>query len=223
MKVILISAGVVSLAMALRFSVPAAVNGIPAIWSVVLSWLKPPYLYIIINGIIITIAASSRFHQSHSSEPPAARSEHLISVKSPTPSNFASLTDMNMNAIVEEPTAAEVVVSEIEDSVVELKPVMVNGSKVDNETEEEEVEEEMLVSAEAEGEAEDVFIDSTFTYNSLPQEMNSPEFQLEFLLPVREKPLATSRFAHRKPIRSNPEGKFITEKLQIYFFKICRI
>ncbi|KAI3456326.1 hypothetical protein Pfo_012989 [Paulownia fortunei] len=198
MKVLLISVGVVSLAMGLRFSVPIAVNEIPAMWSIILSWLKPPYLYIIINGIIITIAVSSRFHQSQS-EPPAVRSEHLISVKTPPPSSFALLSAQpDISTVVEEPAAAEVVVTEFEDSVVELKPVMVNGSKVDFET-----EEDIVVEAEA----GDVFVDSTLTYNNtLPQEIISPEFELESLLPVREKPLVSSRFGHRKPNRTSPEG-----------------
>ncbi|KAL3851279.1 hypothetical protein ACJIZ3_013161 [Penstemon smallii] len=76
MKVFLvISAGVV-----IKISVPLNlnVNEIPKIWSVILSWLKPPYLYIIINAIIITIAAASRFHQSD---------QHLISIKDPPPSD----------------------------------------------------------------------------------------------------------------------------------------
>ncbi|KAK6149856.1 hypothetical protein DH2020_017381 [Rehmannia glutinosa] len=202
MKVLLISAGVVSLAMGLRFSVPIAVNGIPAMWSVIMSWLKPPYLYIIINGIIITIAASSRFHQSQS-EPPTVRSEHLISVKTPPTSSFESISSPpDVRTFVADPMAAEeIVVSEFEDTVVELKPVTVNGSEVDVETEEE--------IAAVEDEAGDVFVDSTFKFNNtLPQEIISPDhqLQLESLFPVREKPLVTSRFAHRKPNRTNPEG-----------------
>ncbi|PIN10826.1 hypothetical protein CDL12_16573 [Handroanthus impetiginosus] len=195
-KMLLISAGVVSLAMGLKFWVPIAVNGIPGMWSHFVSWLKPPYLYIIMNGIIITIAASSRF-QHGQSKPAAARSEHLISVKTPPPSSFASLSSQrDINTVVEESTAtAEVVVPEIEDPVVELTPVVVNGSKVNIETED--------VVAETEG--EDVPADSTFAYNTLPQERISAELQFESLLPVREKPLVSSRFGHRKPNRTIPE------------------
>ncbi|KAL0398656.1 UNVERIFIED_CONTAM: hypothetical protein Sradi_2208900 [Sesamum radiatum] len=198
-----------------------AVNGIPAMWSIILSWMKPPYLYIIINGIIITIAASTRFHQSQP-EQPAARSEHLISVKTPPPSTFASFSaQMDIMSVVQQPTAAaeaEVVVSEVEDAVVELKPVMVNGSKIDVDIK---TEEEIIV-VETQAEAEDVFVDSTSsTYNTLPQKIISQELQVESLLPAREKPLfpvrekpllpvrekppASSRFGHRRPIRNSPE------------------
>ncbi|KAK6932491.1 protein of unknown function DUF4408 [Dillenia turbinata] len=67
LKVVLISSGVAFLALLLKLSIPAildfAVYSVPIIWTSFLSWLKPPYLYVIINGIIITIAASSRFHR----------------------------------------------------------------------------------------------------------------------------------------------------------------
>ncbi|GFQ06351.1 hypothetical protein PHJA_002779100 [Phtheirospermum japonicum] len=88
------------------------------------------------------------------------------------------------------------------DAVVELRPVTVNGSPVDIEP-----EEETVIEAE---EDRDVFVDSTFEYNNITppaaEEMISPEIQLESLFPVREKPLVTSRFGHRKPNRTNPEG-----------------
>ncbi|KAL0353146.1 UNVERIFIED_CONTAM: hypothetical protein Sangu_0895900 [Sesamum angustifolium] len=203
-KVLLISAGVVALAMGLKFSVPVAVNGIPAMWSIILSWMKPPYLYIIINGIIITIAASSRFHQSQS-EQPAARSEHLISVKTPPPSTFASFSaQMDIMSVVQQSTAAvdaEVVVSEVEDdTVVELKPVMVNGSKIDVDIK---TEEEIVVTTQVE--AEDMFVHSTTsTYNTLPQKIISQELQVESLLPVREKPLSPVREKPLFPVREKP-------------------
>lgn len=41
-----------------------SVSRAPVIWSSFVSWLKPPYLYIIINAIIIIIAASSRLYQN---------------------------------------------------------------------------------------------------------------------------------------------------------------
>nr|GEW42998.1 CFE protein [Tanacetum cinerariifolium] len=41
-----------------------AVTDLPVIWSVIISWLKPPYLYVIINVIIFIIAASTRFQHN---------------------------------------------------------------------------------------------------------------------------------------------------------------
>ncbi|KAL1537480.1 hypothetical protein AAHA92_29988 [Salvia divinorum] len=188
MKTILISAGVLSAAMALKLSIPVAVDGVPAVWSVALSWMKPPYLYIIINGIIITIAASSRFHQSQA-EPAAARSDHLISVVTPPAEIFQPILPP---ANVDAAEAAE-------EEVVDLKPVVVNGSKVDFATE---VDDLRVICAEA----EDAFDESALPYTPPTRSNSTPEVQFESLFPAREKPLASSRFVHRKPCRTPPEG-----------------
>ncbi|KAE8673506.1 Tetratricopeptide repeat-like superfamily protein [Hibiscus syriacus] len=70
LKVLFISIGVLTVALGLKVSVPLvlefSVSQAPLLWSAFRSWLKPPYLYVIVNGIIITIAASSRFHQNNS-------------------------------------------------------------------------------------------------------------------------------------------------------------
>lgn len=39
------------------------VSQVPLIWTLVASWLKPPYLYLVINCIIITIFASSKLQK----------------------------------------------------------------------------------------------------------------------------------------------------------------
>ncbi|KAM7265174.1 hypothetical protein ACFE04_002857 [Oxalis oulophora] len=73
MKLVLISTGVLSVVFAVKNSVPLVVDfsttQAPAIWSGFCSWLKPPFLYVIINGIIISIAASSRFYNTNQSSP----------------------------------------------------------------------------------------------------------------------------------------------------------
>lgn len=108
--------------------------------------------------------------------------------------------DMDRNRIVDVKPIHVVYESEDMERIVELKPVMVNGLEVEVETEEDMV---------AENEGGDVFDESPLRYNLSKQEMVSisPEIrQLESLFPVREKPLVTSRFGHRKPMRSNPEA-----------------
>ncbi|XP_044496489.1 uncharacterized protein LOC123218901 [Mangifera indica] len=64
-KVTLMSAGVLTFALFCKVSVPMimdfSASKTPVLWSSFLSWLKPPYLYIIINCIIVGIVASSRF------------------------------------------------------------------------------------------------------------------------------------------------------------------
>ncbi|KAL2473307.1 hypothetical protein Fot_49043 [Forsythia ovata] len=110
-------------------------------------------------------------------------------MKTPPSSEFASLsTPMEISNVVEEPPAAvdAALVCEGEDRVVEVKHVLVNDSEV----------------AKAEAEDVDEFIVSNSTYTP-PQGIISPSF----LLPVREKPLVSSRFGnHRKTLKSSPEG-----------------
>ncbi|KAM0952423.1 hypothetical protein DsansV1_C03g0036251 [Dioscorea sansibarensis] len=67
MRVALVSAVVASTAVMFRLSGLRVLSFIsfevPRMYGSLLSWLVPPYLYIIINGIILSIAASSRFHK----------------------------------------------------------------------------------------------------------------------------------------------------------------
>ncbi|KAL3627663.1 hypothetical protein CASFOL_029026 [Castilleja foliolosa] len=49
---------------------------------------------------------------------------------------------------------------------------------------------------------------NNITLPEAEEEIISPEIQFESLFPVREKPLVTSRFGHRKPNRTNPEVRF---------------
>ncbi|GAB4831285.1 hypothetical protein Ancab_005299 [Ancistrocladus abbreviatus] len=78
-KLILISTGVLIIAMLLTFSLPQFLNlaasELPNMWSFLRSWLRPPYLYVIINGIIISIVASSLLHRHQHNYDDA---EHLL-------------------------------------------------------------------------------------------------------------------------------------------------
>lgn len=67
LKVLLTSATVLSMAVLMKASVPAitdfVVCEVPSVYGSMLSWLRPPYLYIIINCIIISIVASSKLQR----------------------------------------------------------------------------------------------------------------------------------------------------------------
>lgn len=64
LKTALISTGVISVAILLKVSAPSVTefvtSGIPSIYGLILPFLRPPYLYLLINGIIISIVASSK-------------------------------------------------------------------------------------------------------------------------------------------------------------------
>ncbi|KAK9089424.1 hypothetical protein Scep_028506 [Stephania cephalantha] len=69
LKLLLVSALFLSTALILKFSIPPISQSqqllssvsIPLLYNSLRSWLTPPYLYFVINGIIIIIVASSRF------------------------------------------------------------------------------------------------------------------------------------------------------------------
>ncbi|KAG5614000.1 hypothetical protein H5410_013824 [Solanum commersonii] len=77
-KFLLISIGAVSSAIAIKSSVPLILYEFPTIWSGLISWLKPPYLYILLNGIIIIIAATSRSNRKEQQQS-GEQSRSLIS------------------------------------------------------------------------------------------------------------------------------------------------
>lgn len=171
MKLYVITSGVlVSLAMGIKFLIPFIFQ----IWSIVLPWLSPPYLYIIMNCIIIAIAASSRFHKIASSPSPESdsfpvQSEIITTVSEPPPLLYEGG----------------------DDKIVEVKPVLLNGAKVE--------EQETDADADIEPEDEDEEGISISTYT--PPQKNTPpvpEVRPDFLLPAT--------LGHWKPLRANRKG-----------------
>ncbi|KAG2267912.1 hypothetical protein Bca52824_062467 [Brassica carinata] len=68
-KVAVVSTVIIAMSLFVKSCVPIAVefslSRFPILWSSFLSWLKPPYLFVIINVIIVTtIVASSKYFQS---------------------------------------------------------------------------------------------------------------------------------------------------------------
>ncbi|KAI3710333.1 hypothetical protein L2E82_40111 [Cichorium intybus] len=212
LRIILISAGVVSIAMAIKFCFPwmlnFAVYDIPVIWSAILSWLRPPYLYIVVNGIIFIIAASSRFHHHYNHYHSEHQCQPLVNETNSLPpldlpSELQPLSIQPRFDILEQPTV--VFEPEGENRVTEEAPVPYESEPpvIDIET--------VLVNdSDVTAEAEDKFVISS-TWN-LPQLMTeSPpseqKIQSDLILPVRDRPLVSSRFAHqRRTAKINPEG-----------------
>ncbi|OIT35272.1 PREDICTED: uncharacterized protein LOC109243597 [Nicotiana attenuata] len=181
MKVLLISIGAVSSAMLVKSSVPLVIYEFPTIWSsLISSWLKPPYLYVVLNCIIIMIAATSR---SHRKEHSSGESQPLISARSTPPSDLIAISQANVN--LSEPEMSELTpVDESEVFEVKAEPVNIEPQQV----------------------AEDENDDEVVISNSVVTPL--PEVETELLQQLAtEKPLVSSRFGHRKPLtRMNPEG-----------------
>ncbi|KAK6133391.1 hypothetical protein DH2020_032855 [Rehmannia glutinosa] len=122
---------------------------------------------------------------------PHVQSHRLVSVRTPPPSDFASFSVTT--TVVEESQPSAASAYESDDSVVELKPVMVNGSKTVD----------FRIDDEAVGECENTQLVEGVFVNTVSPEIVLPEAQLECLVPaVRGKPLVSSRSGHRKRIRS---------------------
>ncbi|KAI9197911.1 hypothetical protein LWI28_006551 [Acer negundo] len=196
LKVVLVSTGVLSMALLLKMSVPLvmdfSISRAPVMWSSFLSWLKPPYLYLIINGIIITIVASSRFYHNDGDDSLTAKTKPADFVSGavsagPTPDleyEMKMSSDFGSGAVFyeekrrveEEETVTLTVAAPVFE---EEKSVVVVGGAV-------------LVGRE----------NTTWTP---PRRVDSSETLADYDL-TAEKPLVSSRFGHRKPVKASPEG-----------------
>ncbi|KAK2644177.1 hypothetical protein Ddye_019372 [Dipteronia dyeriana] len=196
LKVIFMSTGVLSMALLLKMSVPLvmdfSISRAPVMWSSFLSWLKPPYLYLIINGIIITIVASSRFYHNDGDD------ESMVKTKP----DFVG---------------GAVSAGQTPDLDYEMKMSTDFGSVAVSYEEKRRVEEEETVTTSAvatpvfEEEKSVVVVgggvvvgleNATWTP---PRRMDSSEIHNDYDL-TAEKPLVSARFGHRKPIKGSPEG-----------------
>lgn len=69
-KLVLLSVGVLSTVLLFKLAIPYSINlivsTVPRVWIFFCSFLAPPYLYFVVNFIIISIVASSNFQQKHS-------------------------------------------------------------------------------------------------------------------------------------------------------------
>ncbi|OVA13891.1 Protein of unknown function DUF761 [Macleaya cordata] len=232
LKVLLLSTGVLSTAMILKLSVPVVlefmISGVPLFWRSLLSWLTPPYLYVVINGIIITIAASSRFHhkieeqQFEPSVPAKITSDHqrpdfAIS------SEYDALLKNPMESVRSEfggiggyasPIKIPMEVRSEFGGVVGYDEVQIKNPVVTRmefedlkpkvyEQKEATVSEKKSDRMAATGDEDDGFVISRSTWT--PSRTDSMEIPTDYSF-FSEKPPASARFNHRKTVKASPEG-----------------
>ncbi|CAL9107181.1 unnamed protein product [Musa textilis] len=157
----------------------------PRAYASLLAWLTPPYLYFVLNAIILSIAAASRFHK------PSTDSTDRVPI-SPTemvvhpPEYMLPAEDQEGHSWDAPSTRLVAAVSEEYYGGGEQE-AMVLG------------QEETVAKAEAAGEEEEVEQELASSRSGwTPERMASPEFPTE-------KPLVSARLGHRK--KSTPDGK----------------
>ncbi|KAE8681066.1 cytochrome c-type bioproteinsis ccda-like chloroplastic protein 2 [Hibiscus syriacus] len=123
LKTALISTGVISMAVLFKVSAPFVTefvtSGIPSTYGLILSFLRPPYLYLLINCIIISIVASSKL-QAHKPESP-----QLINPPEIVSPAFKVSSEVFSNEFSYETAPARVLVAEETKRAVEEEQVKV--------------------------------------------------------------------------------------------------
>ncbi|RZC65482.1 hypothetical protein C5167_009172 [Papaver somniferum] len=230
--VLLISTGCLSMAIILKLSIPVVlefmISVVPVLWTSFLSWLTPPYLYVIINGIIITIAASSRFHHKNDSHPQA---EPLVPVNKIITSNQQSDfvmssgyddTTMMMKNPMEVRSEYEGMISyenyevtmknQVDQVRTEFGGIVV-GYGHNGVTEKDLANQVGTEYGEMFGyEHHEVVVKNLVEFGDLKPKLSSwtpnrtdTEFEADIMF-SNEKPPASSRFNHKKSVKAIPEG-----------------
>ncbi|KAE8700497.1 hypothetical protein F3Y22_tig00110556pilonHSYRG00139 [Hibiscus syriacus] len=191
LKMLFISTGILGIAMELKVSVPLilefCVSQAPLWWSTFRSWLEPPYLYVIINGIIITIAASSRFNLNNSEKDQTEQIQQQPKI-----------------SVDQRPVEEYDIKSGWESDVVESNVFLYEQNHRGKEVETMIIEDENNVAVEDDRNGDDEFVISMSEIIP-PTRTISSEIPLDALFP-QEKPALSSRYGHRKHVKANLEG-----------------
>lgn len=195
-KAVLISSGV---ALFLKVSVPVAVDLAPMLWISLISWLKPPYLYVVTNGIIITIVASSKYYRSS-----GHRDEEDDGIV------YGGDYKIQTEAIVDDQASPRIlVVKDLDPDFVIANPPSqepeVVTAVVYDDAAEDEIESEIKSVIMVENSD---LVESGIDDEVLPPVTSNrnPPMSISENIPPTEKPLVSSRFSHRKSVKANPEG-----------------
>ncbi|KAD3066876.1 hypothetical protein R6Q59_018937 [Mikania micrantha] len=206
LKIAVISTTIVSTAIMFKilspFIMSLTISDLPVIWNSIISWLEPPYLYVVINGIIITIFASSRLQFKIG----GSDTDHLPATF-PTPKSTYELVKVVLP--VELPPVHEPQVpfpepvdipvdcynSGSNSKLVEIQEPEFNTQELNDES----LDLDMQLAKQAYEEIKKHKADKSLISLSAFTSSENPSFPVE-------KPPASTRFSHRKPAKVTPEG-----------------
>ncbi|KAG6756495.1 hypothetical protein POTOM_039925 [Populus tomentosa] len=193
LKVALISTGVLSLAVILKLPVlpvlvtDFAVSELAIMYSSVISWLQPPYLYLVINCIIISILASSKLQLQKPDQ------EQQV----PLPPADIIVPPVQVTEEEEEDIAVRVRSAAYDNEAVVASDRYGDYEFLDVEDKTVIVEEYCAV------ESGDVY--ESEVNKAAPYRSDSIEFLIE-KDQNKEKPLVSARLGRRKSLKASPEG-----------------
>ncbi|KGN56210.1 uncharacterized protein LOC101210213 [Cucumis sativus] len=202
LKILLISTGLLSMALFLKLSVPLLADfvfsEIPSIWTSFLSWLTPPYLYLLINCIIISIVASSKLQSNLENDPipetPAPPPVTKIS------SDYAVCGSSDILNGYSSYNANQNVVTKVSDLEID------DSNEVYGR-----IEESRVSEMEKKGENDSMIAmkggDESSVLSSITNTLPRKDSIGVLFSNKEEKPPVSSRFGQRKFVKSSPEGK----------------
>ncbi|CAA0808483.1 Protein of unknown function (DUF761 [Striga hermonthica] len=187
LRAVLISTGVLSAAIVLKVSAPAITDlagCLPSVYNSFISWLRPPYLYLVVNFIIIAILASSKLQsEKYDEEMPSSAASSAVRRK---------LTEAEISP-------AHYPTSDYEYDGVSLSGTTVEqgkGSELDSSERADAKEVIVPFVRDATSNKENEFVIGKSTSNGGSAE-NSP---------ARVRPTVSGRYGHRRNVKASPEG-----------------